>query len=238
MENIKKTILRDKDGVERSFPETESISLHYNSQHGMNIHNPNSVPNNWSAGCVVQNGKSPAGVILEEAGHVFSQGSLYEKLMKSAEPSIGSLGGDVGGAEPPTITVTANDMADELEALPKSLKDEMDAEEIIGELRRQGDEVAVTIDNPRYHKFEWNLMGNMQTPDPNNGNINLPGGGFITQEFIKHSQKLEEDFANNILFGENGTRKYFGGVDPVNLGNADSVIAMGMAIQSNINQIK
>ena len=170
------------------FPETDAISLQFNSHKGLNIHNPNSVPNDWSAGCVVENGKSPASTILEEAGHVFSQGSLYEQLMKSAKPSIGSLGGDVGGAEPPTLTVTATMMAEELEALPKSVRELMDVEEIIGELRSQGDEVAVEIDNPRFEKFTWNLMGGMSknyTPkyfggvDP----ASLPGNADLVTAF-------------------------------------------------------
>jgi hypothetical protein len=219
-----------------SFPETEAISLHYDSQHGMNIHNPNSVPNNWSAGCTVVDGKSPAGVILEEAGKIFNQKTLLERMLeiqKSAEPLDGRLGGDVGGAEPPTLTVTANDMADELEALPQSMREIMEAEEIIGELRRQGDEVAVTIDNPRYNKFEWNLMSDMKNQQV--------GIQYIDPVVKKQMDDYQYAREHNLMFG---------GVDPVNHGNADSVVAMGMAMmsqtklmkpeeqQSNINQIK
>lgn len=83
----------------------------------------------------------------EIQGSVLSYSKRVLGLSTSPSKHFEWSRGDVGGAEPPTLTVTANDMADELEALPKALKDEMGAEEIIGELRRQGDEVAVAIEN-------------------------------------------------------------------------------------------
>lgn len=71
-----------------------------------------------------------------------------------------------GGVEPPSI-VTAKDMADELESLPRSLVDAAldpldtgETEKILEELKRQGDEVAVEL--TRKEEFDYLNLMNMQ----------------------------------------------------------------------------
>lgn len=87
------------------------------------------------------NGSAPAGLIFEETGML---GRIHE-FTEFAERK------KAGGVEPPAF-ITAKDMADELEALPKSFVEAaLDPEEtgeveiILGELKIQGDEVAVVM---------------------------------------------------------------------------------------------
>lgn len=67
-----------------------------------------------------------------------------------------------GGVEPPAL-ITAKEMADELESLPRSLvevaldpQDTGEADIFLEELKRQGEGFAVAIE--RREEFEWNLM--------------------------------------------------------------------------------
>jgi hypothetical protein len=114
----------------------------------------------------------------------------------------------MGGVEPPVL-MTANDMAEELEGLPRSFVeaalDPLDTgavNEILEGLRRQGDEVAVAID--RRSEFEkpsaQSLIDAMQKIDlvDNNGNSHIV---YTSQSQMDVYSRLVHDQEKSLLFG-------------------------------------